>query len=391
MPLDYSQYLNTQDSWRELYNSMQSYPENILRLTKKILIVEEDYYPVITSYLLCNSVLCRVLPILFMYGQKGTGKSTLGIWASKIHGIACHASSDTYASIRNDLQSRKMTHIFTGEVDESGNAKVKAVERPRMLILDDVDDKFTQDKPDLYRMLKTGYDRSTSIVSIAGKDGENLRFDTFSAKIISSTKPIHLLANYSELQRRMLLVNTKRIENFTNLWIDASDLLEVKEVDWTGFPKLLDQFWSEDENVTKFITYRKELGKKKLPLSSNQRVISLDLMATGLILDLFNSTQGMIDYWEKYWQIIENKKEGNNPLLDLLKKYIDDEEKTIRKVFEAIGGDGLEYQLDAKALKMRLKYWSEQGWLDTYVSPHLLASTMQDLGYKLYLGKWIRI
>ncbi len=97
--IDYSQldddYLT---SWEELYDRDKLLSHNLLELLKKTvwLPLGDLAYELVTAYILIPSALARVCPILFLNGARGTGKSTLGFLASKVHGVHVHTSADTF-------------------------------------------------------------------------------------------------------------------------------------------------------------------------------------------------------------------------------------------------------------------------------------------------------
>jgi hypothetical protein len=70
-----------------------------------------------------------------------------------------------------------------------------------------------------------------------------------------------------------------------NTWQDK--LLDIGAYDWKGFNKVFDDFW-DVEMASVFLTTRKALGTSVKGLSSQQRVISLDLLTTGLSCGIWN-------------------------------------------------------------------------------------------------------
>ncbi len=143
-------------------------------------------------------------------------------------------------------------------------------------------------------MLKFGTDKSTSKITLSFKEvGENLEFECFCPKIFSSITPLHLDDRFRELKRRLIVVPCSRVEELSDerkaeldLLDDSwqSKLLDLSAYDWKGFSKEFDGFW-DLEMAELFLATRSILAKSVKGLSSQQRAISLDLLATGITSD----------------------------------------------------------------------------------------------------------
>lgn len=104
---DYSSLYKSEDgladTWQEVYDSSSPLAWNLLNILKTTIFLPHNFYDIITAYFLLPSALCRTIPYLFLYGQSGSGKSTVAKVASYLHGCSINSSSDTFAGIRNDL------------------------------------------------------------------------------------------------------------------------------------------------------------------------------------------------------------------------------------------------------------------------------------------------
>jgi energy-coupling factor transporter ATP-binding protein EcfA2 len=159
------------------------------------------------------SALCRVVPYLFLHGQSGSGKSTIAKIASYLHGISINSSSDTFAGIRNSLNDRRNSAIEIASDDPKYPSVYRVVERNTCMVWDDIDSSVFSNSPDLYRLFKFGYDRSTDKITLSSKEvGENLEFRCFCPKVFSSISPLHLNDRFKELKRRLIVIPCKRIE-----------------------------------------------------------------------------------------------------------------------------------------------------------------------------------
>ncbi len=180
------------DSWEVLYERDLSLAQNLLNFLKRSVVLPHDFYDLIVAYLLIPSALSQVVPYVFLFGQSGTGKSTLGKLASYWYGVNINSSNDTFASIRNSLNEQKYQEIFIPTDDEHLPPVVKHTEVNTAMIWDDIDPSVFSNNSNIYRLFKFGYDRATDKITISSENrGENLEFHCFCPKIFSSISPFH--------------------------------------------------------------------------------------------------------------------------------------------------------------------------------------------------------
>jgi energy-coupling factor transporter ATP-binding protein EcfA2 len=396
MPYDYSQIFKSDsgmfDTWRDIYDDSLSLPENLLSILKRTTFLPHDFYDIITAYFLLPSALCRVVPYLFLYGQSGSGKSTLAKMASYLHGIDINSSSDTFAGIRNGLNERRETHIEISSDDPKYPSVYKKVERNTCMVWDDVDSTVFTNNPDIYRLFKFGYDRSTDkIVLSSDKVGENLEFRCFCPKVFSSISPLHLDDRFKELKRRLIVIPCKRIEELSDErraemgvgrdnW--QSKLLDISAYDWKGFDKVFDEFW-DYEMASVFTVTRKELSCQLRGLNSLQRAISLDLIATGVACGIWEDGEIALERLRAYWKWFKKETEENAGLSELLKQFIRQEERNAKN-----GNRNLE--IYTPQVRGQVDMWVAQGWLYEKPRPREIKDSMLDLGMRLQQGRWIK-
>jgi hypothetical protein len=273
-----------------------------------------DYYDIIATYFLLPSALCSTVPYLFLYGQSGSGKSTVAKIASYLHGCSINSSSDTFAGIRNDLNKRRQGWVQVPYFDRDEDREKtysKEVERNICMVWDDVDASVFINSPDLYRLFKFGSNKSSDKIILSSKEvGENLEFHCFCPKIFSSISPLHLDDRFRELRRRLIVIPCKRVEDLSDERKDELDLipnewqnnlLDLDSLNWNGFSQEFDNFWDLDTAST-FVTCRKVLSKSVRGLSSQQRAISLDLMACGIASGIWNDEGIALKRLQTYWQ-----------------------------------------------------------------------------------------
>jgi hypothetical protein len=383
---DFSKFDSMLDDWHELYDFNKSYPDNIYEIVSTGFIVDESLYPVIVSYLLSPSALCRRLPLLALYGLKGTGKSTLGKWANVIHFGARWTKStfspdDTFAAIRNALSSRKY---------------IGGIERNTMMVWDDISTDVLLRNPSLYQLLKIGYDKSTDTIKIASPNGENIDFHVFSPKIISSVSPWFLDPRLTEIQRRVIAIKTKKIDSLT------FDLLNPEDFFWAEFELQLSEYWQDVSRCAEFINNRKVITRRNSKVrklfthDSSRWAISHDLIA--VMSTLFHSELVQsVGEFNRFWDYFDKEfGEGESSLLSLLRDWIDAQQQTVRIQIQQLKDSGYEPPkelLDAltikpKMLKGQLADWDRDGRLDMRPNTETVLDAMGQLGYKLTKRGW---
>lgn len=385
--IDYSQldgdYLS---SWETLYDRDKLLSHNLLNLLKKTVWLPSGNlaYELITAYILLPSALARVCPILFLNGARGTGKSTIGFLASKLHGVHVHTSADTFPAIRNDLEARKWI------VDLETR---KVYERNAILIWDDIDEGVFATKPDIYRMLKFGYDKESDTISISTtKPGVNVQFRCFCPKIISSCSPLHVSSSTLELQRRMLLVKTKKIEEFSESERQANGIygellspsrLDLAQYSWKGFEQEFINFWNEDF-ARYYVAIRKEISQNPPNLDSHAMPISIDLLASAVASGVWSDQKEAYDKITAYWDWHRKTCSDNLASLAGLLSQVTSVAELNAKHCQSIP------EVNSRHLKECANNWHHQGMLETEPTPRAIGQAMAQLGYRLKLGKWVK-
>ncbi len=396
MAFDYSNLFGDEkgliDTWRDIYDDNLSVPENLLNLLPRFVLLPDDYYDIIAAYMLIPSALAKVVPYLFLYGQSGTGKSTLGKLISYFWGVPINTSGDTYASIRNSLNDRKYQDIEIPSKDPSFPSIYKKVEVNTGMVWDDIDSSVVLNTPYFFRMLKVGYDSSTDKISISSDiKGENLEFRCFSLKVFSSISPIHLEDSLKELQRRLIVIPFKRIEDVSDerlielgttrdTW--SKHLLNINAFDWKGFSSLFTNFWNR-ELAEVYLLNRKTLMNTLTGLSSKERAISLDLLSAGIASGIWKDEIQGVARLKNYFDWFEREINQFSGTSKYLKDYISLEQKHAEEAKSSL-------QISASDLRSQISTWFNQGWILEKPKPKQLKALMADLGLVLYQGYWIK-
>lgn len=370
-PFDYSRYSSDfSESWQDYVEETEDFPRQVLSLYKQIVDLPspEIQYPVVLSYLFIPSAIARIVPLLQLYGRTGSGKSLTGYLASRLYGAKIFSSTDTFAAIRNGLQEQKY-HIIDEEY---------RLERNCILVWEDIDLDVLQSKPDLYRLLKFGIDRSTDTISIAGMRGTNYEFHCFCPKIFSSISPIFNHPELEEIHRRTLVIKTRPIiEN-------GKVLLDPKTLDWSGFDDEFMRFWRNESRCCDYVAHRKALLRyRKHSISPERWLISVDLLATALTIGIVDSAQEAIALLEEYWSLYGTIDIQNRQItLELLQELIDED---LNKHYQIFGEeyDFRNHTISAEVIKVAISRWSSQGKLDISPYQQKVLQCMRQLGYKL--------
>jgi integrase len=309
--------------------------------------------------------------IMNLYGASGSGKSQVGKLASILWGCKIYSPADTFASIRNDINKNKkqLIEIYDGISDI---ASYRECEKNIMMIWDDIDPSILKTKPDIFRMLKIGCDRATSLISLSsGETGKNLEFDTFSPKIFSSISPIHSMNEFGELVRRMLVIYHKRSSTLP-IFLD--------DYNWDGLGDRLKEFW-DLTSAKAFIHLRSQLSKirNRSNIDPARWIILKDFITTGLLTgiwqshdDAFSDIRCFLDFQDKQK---ERLKDG---LESLLTEYMIECE---------INGQTTIYNSN---IRSRIDQWERAGMLLEKPLRGEVSKLVRARGYLLERGTWVK-
>jgi ABC-type oligopeptide transport system ATPase subunit len=335
-----------------------------------------------------------------LFGRSGSGKSTIGKLISYLHGITITSSSDTFAAIRNTLEQRRKQQIdiviIPNDLSIAPYTIPKMVTANTMMVWDDIDPTVFSVKGDIYRLFKFGYDKSCDTIQIASGlelPGQNVSFRCFCPKVFSSIHPLHLQEQFAELQRRLIVIPTKLLEEIDSqrklelgvadsLW--EQQLINLDDYRWNEFSNSFKEYWNL-EQAEKYLQTKKALSLTVKGITSKQRAISIDLLTTGIVTGIWDDEFEAIADIKQYWQWFKGEVEiGESPLSKLLGDLISRERKN------AFNG-GIEFALSNQLLRASCDIWYQQGQLLDRPSSKTIQMVMSELGYRLIIGgKWIK-
>jgi ABC-type oligopeptide transport system ATPase subunit len=265
-------------------DSIADFIKNLLADTVLI----DDYRSIlIASFILTPSAIVSTTPILFAYGESGSGKSGIGSIAASLYGVKVFGVL-TYAGMRNLIHQK-----FT-------NGKR---EKNFMFVIDDIDAKFLSD-PNIFSMLKSGCYRLYERIAIAGKEpGEIIEFFCFCPKLFSSQWNLFNDERFIELNRRFIPIPTFKLGKVPKN--------ELAAINFTGIEKHFSNIWKDREIC---IEYARKLAiyNTSLPKIADENQIATDqltiLLPQAVTAELFKmcSIKEYFEYIKKSWQLTKN-------------------------------------------------------------------------------------
>jgi hypothetical protein len=393
-------YKQEMDSWEEFWNDELSLYENVSHiLSQAILLPQKDLMiPIVATYILIPSKWARILPILFSWGGKGSGKSTTAIFAAKLHGIDyTFSATDTFSAIRNALDSMRW---LQADEDEE-----KLEQEGAILPWDNIHAGTFKKDERIYQMMLFGYSRASDRISIAQPDGTNREFHVFSPKIISSIDDLHINPDFEELHRRLIVIPHKSFDEFTaeekrqyEYFDIHTDRIDLDSIHWDGIENKFFGFWNNPDNCKLYAKYRTILTKKgkkdfKHNMKSEQWIISVDLIVTGLIVGTWKSIPEAINHMDEYWNFANNNIFNQlSATIEHLETFINDEigeQKKLNSQVEEAGRKGMNLVIAPQKLKTRLAFHHSRGELDIIPNQKEVINLMSRLGWRLTSKGWV--
>jgi hypothetical protein len=386
--LDYTT-LRKQNSCDKTWKDLIEYNDFALDVqlwVRRCVCLPENHYDLISAYILLPSALCRIVPYLFLHGQSGSGKSTVGKLIASIYNVDINSSSDTFAAIRNSLNKRKYGS-FRKEVPESATGFMNIeTEVNTCMVWDDVDPGTFKLNPDIYKLFKYGYDRASDKIMISSKDaGENLEFRCFCPKVFSSISPLHNLEDFKELRRRLLVIPFTKLEDLPDtkrLYFEAINSFNPDDIDWFNCNKLLTSLYWDLDRCESWLDVRRDIKSKLTKLNSNQTIICSDLAATGVVTGIWNSTSDANKYLADYFAWLDKDIEtSKDSLLAII-------ERIIKQESDKAKGANITLAILNQTFRNQLNNYYDQGWINDKPTSKAVGQIMIDRGFKLRSGYW---
>ena len=365
-------------SWETLIKPSYCFGKQIKSLLSQIVtykpINEENfYYEILSCYFLLPSALCKNLPLLFLHGGSGSGKSELSKFLARLWNCPIYQPSTTYAGLRNDLDRRSKVLIEIPSEDSDIPLR-KEVKANFFMIWDDIDPKLLHEKPDIFRMLKVGCDRMSSTIELSSERvGINLKFDCFSPKVFSSIHDIPNMSDFAELKRRTITFRHYRSE------VVNSNLIFADDYDWAGLSERMQQFWNR-QNASEFLNWVKTIRESvyfRKTIPAYRRSIFLEVLACGLTTGVFDTIDDAIDALKSFLILSDKEDEKRKDSLDqLLSKYLE------------LNCSGEGQKVHNNQIVRQIERWVRDGDLPEKPLRGEFPRLMRQFGYYLNLNYW---
>lgn len=382
--------LNSMESMSEYWDVDLSFAVNIENIfTSSIAIPHREIQlPILLAYACLPSALCTVVPILFLQGQEGSGKSLASILYAGIFNQEILSSATTFAAIRNATQGHRWLSPETQEGEKN-----------YAVIFDNVNLNTFRNES-LYTFFLNGYNRKTDSIQISKGDGSNMVFKVFGPKVCSSIHALYTNPLLSEIARRMLVFKFARLEKISEEDLGDFDLherLEIENLDLSLLHQKHYQLWLP-ENARNFTDLKRELTARKksfkIPrtISSTQWSLCPDLIAAGVIGGVWPSHIEAIKSLEAYW--LWHKDNIANSIGDTQKAilaYLESEKGRVKNLSDQLGLK-MPLTIRCEGLKIYLDNLAKGGALETHPAPHTTTLIMNQLGWHRIIdedGVWV--
>jgi len=358
--------LRVQDkpSYQALVNKDDNFIDRLTSLLKQIIYFDDnDLYFIALGLLLTPSALSNNLPIIFCYGKSGSGKSTFGRFASYLYGVTIKSPDDTVASLRRNLDIERYL------IPEN-----KEGEKNTILIWDDIDINLLNNNLALLRLLKVGYDRSSSEISIATQGRETISFNVFCSKVISSITNILLFNEFKELTRRTLILPFKKA---------SVNLINDKFYNWTHLNVELQAFWTLTR-ARKFINYQLIVSQELQKLNNwsiDRQQLMTDIIATLCLTELLELPEIILLFDNYFKWLNDYLKSSQDNLTFLITQYVKDQTSSYSSI-------GIKTNIKASDLKNKILVWKNEGMVNQQITPNKITQIMSDLGFQLRDKHW---
>lgn len=290
---DFAKVFNLEnDDGLSCYSSDESVGTNTTNILKKVALGLTDWeYRFLAAYSLLPSLFCKVLPIVEIYGEAGTGKSQLLIAMSKISSNGIISGQSTGASLKNYIN-----------VIRWADPETKNTEKNCLLLIDNLNEDCFKKEEYLSSFLN-GYNRSTDRTFISNGKGQNIEFKTFCGKAYTTIWE----RNSTELHRRTVTIKTHKVN-------DLSGSVDPDDIDWQDIKTAVLHFWGNSDNWYEFAITHKLYGKTTKPKHSKEYWVLLrDVLVTGVCTGVWDSLESAI---AETTQWLENALKTRQSLLD---------------------------------------------------------------------------
>lgn len=204
-------------------------------------------YKLLASYASLPSMLCKILPIVELFGQAGSGKTQLLLAVASISNQGVISGQSTGASLKNHINNIRW-------VDPDN----KSVEKNCLLLIDNLnEDSFK--KEEYLSSFLNGYNKKTDRCFISNGKGQNIEFKTFCPKMYTTIWE----KTSTELARRTIVIRTIKTAKLDNV-------LDPDDIYWESLRSAVKFFWREETNWQLFKSLDRSFNKLPKPKHSKE-------------------------------------------------------------------------------------------------------------------------
>ncbi len=392
------------DSWTQVLDG-STLPDFILSALKRfVLLPKADFQiPLLASYMSLPSAFCSEVPIAYSSGKSGSGKSAVGdLIGAMLECPPISFEGVTPASFRNSIRE------YTRWIDDEEPGE-ECPEKHGIIVLEDLGpDSLGKFDGAILGFLKNGVKRP-GLSKIAGKDGKNLIFETFSPKYLSSIHPLYGRYEFRELKRRLYIVEHKpygewETEDHSNFYrgVEPDDLLNVDEVSFDGFYQEFTDYWDRKDIQTIWLEVAAEVkAYRKHKIDRPRWAISKNWLMTGLVCQYWPNIKVAAEHLREYWERAEKLAgDSSNAITKVLTTFIEVEaaaQEQNNKAYLSLGRpeECKPVMIDPAKLNKYLQSAQQKGELDGFLTPKSRADAMAQVGWKLELVdggmKWVKM
>lgn len=386
--------LNEGNAFTDYWNFEKTYPENFLSFLNRGIALEHEpiISRVLASYTVANSKLSKVIPILFLYGSSGSGKSLLSFFIASFRGEGHNmvGSSTTFAALRNHIQQQRWYMV-----DRDLNTSLSN-EKPYIVVWSDIKETSLIGQDDkMYSLFRNGCYRKEEKIFISSGDGSNIPFYVFGQKVISTIENFADKPRWSELYRRCFFVYTKKFSDLDPVYLSefkSRDLIDYESIDFKGVEKFYEAHWNIDRiRAVQSGIKSKQRTKKKYAenfgLSDNEFEISFDVIVQAVASHIFPSLESAYQCFGAYFALCrKSQKTSDKPLLcQILEGFIGTKEQDHASLCEKFKANGMKhlvkpFTLNPRDVKAVIDEAKKDGVIQA-VSTNDLIEAMGQLGF----------
>ena len=135
------------------------------------------------------------------------------------------------------------------------------------------------------------------------------------------------------------------------------------------------------ERGKKFLQSRSLLSKTARGLTSQTRVISLDMMACGIASEIWQDVDHAVSRMAVYWDWFKAETEKTAGLSQLLKEYVKTEKRNAKN-------GSIELMISTTEIRQQIENWYLDGWILDKPNTYSLKTLLLEQNLRLHKGYW---